>query len=427
MVFSFSAELFRRVDYGAHKTLYALLSQDEYAPLQELAERISPKVDRVQAAYDGSLNEISIFIQHGPQVDTMFSQERTSIAPAEPGFITEIVNGDEAFTKIKNHEEHSESSSGDRSIANGGLAVRTPDLFLRPATDPECLHPPITAGENGPDGINSCEPLPQRSGISLGESFDDESSPNPVVRTLNVAHGNPEGLDILAHAAETELSHQNIADKRSSGVMNCEKGEVHQALGATSLAVQGDSSLIEGAFASGLGYEESVVAASVERTPGFQETSPLNPRCFSRKRRFAEIGDDSNSTPGLAAQTTDSGRLTRDTGTGTNTSVIEDEGEERRPRHMLDPSIVGMRELEVGESEASTTREQEVSQFYENSNFQATLAGTNLQSDPTLSVSLFSQIEADLTLQLSLFNNPGGIASDRTLSSALFAEGLLAL
>ncbi|EER25677.1 hypothetical protein CPC735_067770 [Coccidioides posadasii C735 delta SOWgp] len=358
-------------------------------------------------------------------------------------------------------------SSGDRSIANGGLAVRTPDPFLRPATDPECLHSPITAGENGPDGINSCEPLPQRSGISLGESFDDESSPNPVVRTLNVAHGNPEGLDILAHAAETELSHQNIADKRSSGVMNCEKGEVHQALGSTSLAVQGirthelnsngrscplevsttspssvgvpeyeyltlttsenHSSSIKGAFASGLGYEESAVAASVERTPGFQETSPLNPRCFSRKRRFVEIGDDYNSTPGLAAQTTDSGRPTRDTGTGTNTSVIEDEGEERRPRHMLDPSIVGMRELEVGESEASTTREQEVSQFYKNSNFQATLAGTNLQSDPTLSISLFSQIEADLTLQLTLFNNPGGIASDRTLSSALFAEGLLAL
>ncbi|QVM05291.1 hypothetical protein D8B26_000001 [Coccidioides posadasii str. Silveira] len=188
-----------------------------------------------------------------------------------------------------------------------------------------------------------------------------------------------------------------------------------------------NSSSIKGAFASGLGYEESAVAASMERTPGFQETSPLNPQCFSRKRRFVEIDNNSNSTPGLAAQTTDSGRPTRDTGTGTNTSVIEDEGEERRPRHMLDPSIVGMRELEVGKSKASTTREQEVSQFYKNSNFQATLAGTNLQSDPTLSISLFSQIKADLTLQLTLFNNPSRITSDRTLSSALFAEGLLAL
>ncbi|KMP06690.1 hypothetical protein CIRG_06371 [Coccidioides immitis RMSCC 2394] len=387
-----------------------------------------------------ALNKIIRHIQDDLQISTMFSQQNVnSIAPHKQGFIIGVVDNDEGY---------SESSSGIRSIANSSLAVRIPNLFQHLAPDPESLHFQITASENGLDSINSCKLLAEHGGISFEAPFNNKSLPNLIVHTLNMVHYNLEGLNILAHAAKIELFHQIVADKRSSEAINCKRGEVNHAPRPTSLDVQDNSSSIKSAFASGLGTKKSTVTASMERTPGFQETSLLNPQYFSRKqccveignsndvqprRQIAVSGNSSNSISSLAAQTTDSGCSARGTSTATNTRVIENKGKEQRPHHMLDPgipdisSIVRMQELEVDESKTSFTWKQEVLQFYKNSNLQATLARTNLQSDPTLSISLFSQIKADLTLQLSLFNNSGGIRSDQTLSSALFAKSLLAL
>ncbi|KJF60789.1 uncharacterized protein CIMG_08365 [Coccidioides immitis RS] len=210
-------------------------------------------MDQAQAVYEGALNEIIRHIQDDPQISTMFSQQNVnSVAPREQGFIIGVVDNDEGwplpfpfdlgFTKAKNHEGHSESSSGVRRIANSSLAVRMLNLFQHPAPDPESLHPQIMAGENGLDSINSCKPLAEHGDISFEVSFNDESLPNPVVHTLNMAHYNLEGLNILAHVAKTELSHWIIADKRSSEAMNCKRGEVNHVLRLTSLDVQGKTS-----------------------------------------------------------------------------------------------------------------------------------------------------------------------------------------
>lgn len=65
----------------------------------------------------------------------------------------------------------------------------------------------------------------------------------PKRSNISHLHGTLEELDILAHAAETELSRQNVADKRSPDAMTFETSEVHQAPVSTDLTVQGKTSV----------------------------------------------------------------------------------------------------------------------------------------------------------------------------------------